>query len=110
MNPVIQYINSTKINTNVNQKKKKHIPERIKQNMETNGTTETEAYLYETHCHNCGLTIPIGKRYCDDSCSKMIEINKFECYWKKSCKMCNIYNQYCVLNSNFEFTDIIYFQ
>ena len=107
MNPVIQYINSTKLN---NTKKKKHIHECVKQNMEANNTTETEANNYETHCHNCGLTIPIGKRYCDDSCSKMIEKNKFECFWKTSCKMCHNYNQYTILTSNFDFTDKIYLE
>ena len=89
MNPIIQYIHSTKRSTNVT-KNKKPIPMCVKHNMESYYTSEEEAKCYETHCHKCGLSIPIGQKYCDDGCLKMIEHYNFECYWKKSCKMCYV--------------------
>jgi len=103
MNPVIQYINSTKHPTNV--RAKKTIQECVNRNMEEYNTTEEEAKFYETHCHKCGVSISIGKKYCDDSCFKMVEKHNFDCYWKKSCKMCHIHKQYVVLNCNFEFVN-----
>ena len=101
MNPVIQYINSAKQVKQV--KRKNPIQECIQHNMKTYNTTEEEAKFYETHCHKCGITISMGKKYCDESCFKMVEKHNFDCYWKKSCKMCHIHKQYVVLTSNFDF-------
>jgi hypothetical protein len=70
--------------------KSKEIPECIFKNMNEYNTTEHDAYMYETHCHNCGLTISIGKKYCCDECFKVIEKFNYKCYWNTACKMCFI--------------------
>jgi predicted nucleic acid-binding Zn ribbon protein len=71
--------------------KKKPIPECILKNMHEHNTTEDDAYMYETHCHNCGLSISIGKRYCCEECFKVIEKFNYKCNWNTTCKMCYIY-------------------
>ena len=69
----------------------KEIPECILKNMNEYNTTEHDAYMYETHCHNCGLSISIGKRYCCEECFKVIEKFNYKCNWNTTCKMCYIY-------------------
>ena len=71
--------------------KKKPIPECILKNMHEHNTTEDDAYMYETHCHNCGLAVSMGKRYCCEECFKVIEKFNYKCNWNTSCKICYIY-------------------
>jgi hypothetical protein len=68
--------------------KSKEIPECILKNMNEYNTTEHDAYIYETHCHNCGF---FGKKYCCDECFIVIENFNYKCFWNTACKMCFIY-------------------
>jgi hypothetical protein len=68
-----------------------NIPQPILLNMIQHNTTQLYAYNYETHCHNCGLSIQIGQKYCCHQCFKLIEIFHYKCFWNTTCHICFIY-------------------
>ena len=49
-------------------------------NMQIYNTTQKEAIVYETNCHSCGKTGPIGQRYCNGGCFKYVEDFKYKCF------------------------------
>ena len=88
--------------------KKVVINEHIHKNMEIYDTTDKEAHEYESHCHKCGTDICIGKKYCCEGCLKIVEDFNYYCYWGKSCKMCNVRDEYIVVTRNFELSGKTY--
>ena len=83
-------------------KKAESISKYVLQNMSTYNTTCEEAQFYESHCHNCGISTQLGKRYCNDDCLKFVEQYNFDCYYGQLCKMCRVCDKYIELSSNFE--------
>ena len=99
------------IPTNTKHKNKKESiasNEHILQNMEAFNTTLEEAQKYESHCHNCGNDICIGHKYCGKGCFKFVEDFNYNCFWGKSCKMCNTHKEYIVMTRKFEITGKTY--
>lgn len=99
---------STSITKSSKKKPVEHTNDCISKNMQSYNTTKEEAREYESHCHNCGDNICIGHKYCGKGCFKFIEDFRYDCFWGKSCKMCNTHKEYIIMTHNFEFSGNTY--